>query len=363
MAGVRPPLTWSCKRALQVVLYPWEEATQHLGGFSKKLDGFSAVLRFSVYPFSVSGDSWYHRWCDQLLHPPVHTSEGVNSDPTAAWRRVLLTGTVAIFILINSSETERQAEKWNNLPTSQEPLPRCNPNSFHSSDPTTPSPGLCSHPTRLPEATQDRVPPLLCLTEQIMWHMGAPTCPSPLQRSISPCVWVQQMLAAVSWRFWTSAVITSGKESSEACTIESTRSQHRHTSQSYTFLRLVNIFPASLHLTDNCPSDPFSQKDLFHPWVRGHDFIEKKSNWRSGSWEKWKEKCTTSAENINQDIFPPIFRCHSLLEKRISIQLESFCPCQVKLDQLNQRRFYLRSRLKWINQATHQWKNPNQGGI
>lgn len=179
MAGVRPPLTWSCKRALQVVLYPWEEATQHLGGFSKKLDGFSAVLRFSIYPFSVSGDSWYHRWCDQLLHPPVHTSEGVNSDPTAAWRRVLLTGTVAIFILINSSETERQAEKWNNLPTSQEPLPRCNPNSFHSSDPTTPSPGLCSHPTRLPEATQDRVPPLLCLTEQIMWHMGAPTCPSP----------------------------------------------------------------------------------------------------------------------------------------------------------------------------------------
>lgn len=196
-----------------------------------------------------------------------------------------------------------------------------------------------------------------------MWHMGAPTCPSPLQRSISPCVWVQQMLAAVSWRFWTSAVITSGKESSEACTIESTRSQHRHTSQSYTFLRLVNIFPASLHLTDNCPSDPFSQKDLFHPWVRGHDFIEKKSNWRSGSWEKWKEKCTTSAENINQDIFPPIFHCHSLLEKRISIQLESFCPCQVKLDQLNERRFYLRSRLKRINQATHQWKNPNQGGI
>lgn len=108
MAGVRPPLTWSCKRALQVVLYPWEEATQHLGGFSKKLDGFSAVLRFSVYPFSVSGDSWYHRWCDQLLHPPVHTSEGVNSDSTAAWRRVLLTGTVAIFVLINSSETERQ---------------------------------------------------------------------------------------------------------------------------------------------------------------------------------------------------------------------------------------------------------------
>lgn len=122
-----------------------------------------------------------------------------------------------------------------------------------------------------------------------MWHMGAPTCPPPLQRCRSPCVWVQQMLAAVSWRFWTSAVITSGKESSEACTTESSRSQHRHTSQSYSFLRLVNIFPAS-RLTDNCPSDPFSQMDLSHPWVRGCDFIEKKSNWHSGSQEKWKRE-------------------------------------------------------------------------
>lgn len=45
----------------------------------------------------------------------------------------------AIFIVINSSETEGQAEKLNNLLTSQEPLPPCNLNSFRSSDPSTPS--------------------------------------------------------------------------------------------------------------------------------------------------------------------------------------------------------------------------------
>lgn len=58
----------------------------------------------------------------------------------AAQKRGLLMRTVAIFIAINPSETERQAEKWNNLPTSREPIPPCNLNAFCFSDPATPFP-------------------------------------------------------------------------------------------------------------------------------------------------------------------------------------------------------------------------------
>lgn len=196
-----------------------------------------------------------------------------------------------------------------------------------------------------------------------MWHMGAPTCPPPLQRCRSPCVWVQQMLAAVSWRFWTSAVITSGKESSEACTTKSSHSQHRHTSQSYSFLRLVNIFPAS-RLTDNCPSDPFSQMDLSHPWVRGCDFIEKKSNWHSGSQEKWKRETHHFCRKHQPGHVSP----H--LPLPFSIGKDNFHPALVILSLSGQIGSTQWAPLLFAvtfemdkSGYTHQWKNPNQGGI
>lgn len=79
------------------------------------------------------------------LSPRTH-HWGVNSDPMAAGSRGLLMRTGAIFMAINPGEMEGQAEKWNNLPTSPEPIPPAIQMRFVSLTPLPPSPSpLTSH--------------------------------------------------------------------------------------------------------------------------------------------------------------------------------------------------------------------------
>lgn len=156
----------------------------------------------------------------------------------AAQKRGLLMRTVAIFIAINPSETERQAEKWNNLPTSREPIPPCNLNAFCFSDPATPFPHHQGFSHVIPSggnstALGSRATFTLLYRNNHVTRMSCSTT-TPFPPPQSTYIWVQWFTAAESAGifFFKPPRWMNKACCSEPYTTKSQWTQHRHTSQS-----------------------------------------------------------------------------------------------------------------------------------